>query len=155
MDFINKNKYYLKIKNGLTEIKKTQTREDIALSFAIGVFWGILPTFGTAFVWAMLSAKLINKSKFTAILGTLISNPFTFMFFYSSGSLVGAKFAGITLSKNAFLKLLLENNLNILILKFIFGYLFFTILISILFYFIILFSIPKKKKETKFYYSKK
>ncbi|BAQ63614.1 DUF2062 domain-containing protein [Geminocystis sp. NIES-3709] len=64
----------------------------IARGFAAGVFAGCFPFIGLQFVMAIIFALLIRGNKFTAILGTWISNPFTsvplFLFNFQVGKLV-------------------------------------------------------------------
>jgi len=65
--------------------------ERIARGFAIGVFWGIMPTFGFACLFSLPTAFLLKANKLSSILGTFVSNPFTAVFFYSLGYKVGAR----------------------------------------------------------------
>jgi len=65
--------------------------ERIARGFAIGVFWGIMPTFGFAWVFALPAAFLLRANKVSTILGTFVSNPFTVVFFYTLGYKFGTE----------------------------------------------------------------
>ncbi|WP_017292676.1 DUF2062 domain-containing protein [Geminocystis herdmanii] len=57
----------------------------LARGFAAGVFAGCFPFIGLQFVMAIIFALIIRGNKFTAILGTWISNPFTYvpLFFFN------------------------------------------------------------------------
>jgi len=75
--------------------------EKLARGFAIGVFWGVMPTFGFAALFSLPTAVLLKANRLTAILGTLISNPFTSPFFMLWGTYIGnfiLKTAPITFS---------------------------------------------------------
>lgn len=65
----------------------------IGLGFAVGVFLGIFPTFGAGTPLALLIASLLRWNRISAVLGTLVMNPFTTPFFWTlSGSLGAAIF---------------------------------------------------------------
>ena len=51
----------------------------IARGLAAGVFAGCLPFMGLQFVFSVLIAILIRGNKITALMGTWISNPFTYV----------------------------------------------------------------------------
>ncbi|MEW6662934.1 MAG: DUF2062 domain-containing protein [Bacillota bacterium] len=55
----------------------------IAKGAAIGVFWGVLPTFGFAILFAIPTALLLKANKLSSISATFISNPLTTPLFYS------------------------------------------------------------------------
>ncbi|MGY6529874.1 MAG: DUF2062 domain-containing protein [Cyanobacterium sp.] len=64
----------------------------IARGFAIGVFTGSFPFFGLQMIVALLLAIIFRANKVTAMMGTWISNPFTyvpiFLFNYKIGSFI-------------------------------------------------------------------
>jgi uncharacterized protein (DUF2062 family) len=65
----------------------------IGLGFAVGVFLGIFPTFGVGTPLALLIASLLRWNRISAVLGSLVMNPFTVPFFWTlSGSLGAAIF---------------------------------------------------------------
>lgn len=65
----------------------------VGLGFAVGVFLGIFPTFGAGTPLALLIASLLRWNRISAVLGTLVMNPFTTPFFWTlSGSLGAAIF---------------------------------------------------------------
>lgn len=65
----------------------------IGLGFALGVFLGIFPTFGVGTPLALLIASLLGWNRISAVLGSLVMNPFTTPFFWTlSGSLGAAIF---------------------------------------------------------------
>jgi uncharacterized protein (DUF2062 family) len=66
--------------------------QKIARGFSAGVFAGCFPLLGLQFVMAIIFAFIIKGNKFTAIIGTWISNPFTyvplFLFNFQVGKLI-------------------------------------------------------------------
>ena len=67
-------KYYkLKI------LRLKENPQKIARGFAAGVFAGCLPLMGLQFIVSFLLAILIRGNKLTALMGTWISNPFTYV----------------------------------------------------------------------------
>jgi hypothetical protein len=59
----------------------------------VGVFLGIFPTFGVGTPLALLIASLLRWNRISAVLGSLVMNPFTTPFFWTlSGSLGAAIF---------------------------------------------------------------
>jgi uncharacterized protein len=63
------------------------TPHDIAKSFAVGVFIGIIPGMGTAV--ALLAAITFRLPKSPAILGSLFTNPWTVPFIYAGSYRIG------------------------------------------------------------------
>jgi len=63
--------------------------EKLARGFAIGVFWGVLPTFGFAALFSIPMAVVLKANRLTAFLGTFISNPLTTPFFMLWGTYLG------------------------------------------------------------------
>lgn len=63
--------------------------EKLARGFAIGIFWGVLPTFGFAVLFSLPTAVFLKANRLTAIVGTFISNPFTSPFFMLWGTYLG------------------------------------------------------------------
>jgi len=49
----------------------------IALGVAIGIFWGIMPTFGSAILFSLPTALLLKANRTAAILATFVANPLT------------------------------------------------------------------------------
>jgi len=97
--------------------KKILTANDsphkLAMGFAIGVFWGVMPTFGFAIIFSLPTALFLKANKVTAILGTFVSNPLTAPFFYAFSYKVGnfiLRLHSLPFSWNIFK---LENILNI------------------------------------------
>ncbi len=67
-------KYYLRRIQSLQEEPKA-----IARGFAIGVFTGCFPFFGIQMIAALVFAILFKGNKIAAMMGTWISNPFTYI----------------------------------------------------------------------------
>jgi hypothetical protein len=85
----------------------------IARGVAIGVFWGIIPTFGFAILFSLPTAVLLKANKFSAVLGTFVANPFTTPFIYAFEYKIGQlvlKTAPLPFSWSLFR---LENLLNL------------------------------------------
>ena len=70
-------------------IRIDDSPERIARGVAIGVFWGILPTFGLAIVFSIPTAFLLKANRLSAIVGTFVSNPLTWPFIYPFGFRIG------------------------------------------------------------------
>ncbi|MFQ5836057.1 MAG: DUF2062 domain-containing protein, partial [bacterium] len=64
-------------------VRVDDSPQRIARGLAIGVFWGILPTFGFAILFSLPTAVFLRANKFSAILGTFVANPFTTPFIYA------------------------------------------------------------------------
>ncbi|HHL40378.1 MAG TPA: DUF2062 domain-containing protein [Deltaproteobacteria bacterium] len=62
----------------------------IATGAAIGVFMGILPTFGLGIILAVVIAALVKANKASAVLGSLIMNPLTTPLFWTLSAFVGS-----------------------------------------------------------------
>ena len=60
-------------------LRLKENPQKIARGFAAGVFAGCLPLMGLQFVVSLLLALLIKGNKITALMGTWISNPFTYV----------------------------------------------------------------------------
>ena len=79
-----------KIKNFAKRLLWIQdSPQKIALGLAIGVFWGIMPTFGFAILFSLPSALLLKGNRLAAILGTFVANPLTVPFIYPFGYKIG------------------------------------------------------------------
>ena len=76
-------------------IKVKDTPHHIALSFALGVFWGISPLLGFHIIGALFTAWLLRLNKFVAFSGVCVSNPWTIVPIYSLCIWVGSKLTGV------------------------------------------------------------
>jgi len=63
--------------------------QKIARGVAIGIFWGVMPTFGLAIIFSVPTAILLRANKFASILSSFISNPFTTPLFLGFGYKIG------------------------------------------------------------------
>ncbi|MBN1592735.1 MAG: DUF2062 domain-containing protein [Candidatus Coatesbacteria bacterium] len=72
-----------------------------AAAFAIGIFWGMSPVtppfFGLQTGMALACALVFRLNKIATFIGTLISNPFTFVPVYMFGTYVGSIALGLDL----------------------------------------------------------
>lgn len=87
----------------LWRIRRLQEQpKAIARGFAVGVFTGSFPFFGLQMIAALLLAILLKANKVTAMMGTWISNPFTyvpiFFFNYQIGVFILEKIFNIQLN---------------------------------------------------------
>ena len=60
-------------------LRLKENPSQIARGFAAGVFAGCLPLMGVQFVISLLLSFLVKGNKFCALIGTWISNPFTYV----------------------------------------------------------------------------
>lgn len=104
--------------SGLKTLIKKLVRVDdspkrIARGVAIGVFWGIIPTFGFAILFSLPTAVLLRANKFSAILGTFVANPFTTPFIYAFEYKIGQLVLKTTPLPFSWSLFRLENLLNL------------------------------------------
>ena len=82
-----------KIKNFIKKLLRIKdSPQKIARGFAIGVFWGIMPTFGFAIAFSLPTAVFLKGNKLAAVVGTFVANPlivpFVYAFEYKIGQLI-------------------------------------------------------------------
>ncbi|MBN2208359.1 MAG: DUF2062 domain-containing protein [Candidatus Coatesbacteria bacterium] len=81
------------------------TPKRTAAAFAIGIFWGMSPVtppfFGLQTGMALFCALVFRLNKIATFVGTLVSNPFTFVPVYMFGTYVGSLILGYDLNINA------------------------------------------------------
>src|SRR4030067_3096057 len=78
---------------GIFQAKESPHR--IAMSFALGVFWGMSPLLGIHTIGAFFTAWLLGLNRFVAVVGVYVTNPWTIVPIYSFSLLVGARVVGI------------------------------------------------------------
>ncbi len=78
---------------GVLEVRDTPHR--IAVSFAIGIFWGLSPLLGLHMIGAFSTAWLFGLNRFVAIAGGWIINPWTIIPIYSFSLWFGARLVGM------------------------------------------------------------
>lgn len=76
-------KFYRKI------VRINDSPQRVARGVAIGVFWGVMPTFGLAILFSVPTAIFLRANKMASILSTFVSNPLTTPIFYASGYSIG------------------------------------------------------------------
>jgi len=76
-------KFYRKI------MRINDSPQKIARGVAIGVFWGVMPTFGLAILFSVPTAILLRANKMASILSSFISNPLTTPLFLGFGYKIG------------------------------------------------------------------
>lgn len=141
-----KKSYWRKLKILLKKaIYTNDSPEKIARGFAIGVFWGVLPTFGLAILFSLPTAVVFRANRLMAIVGTFVSNPLTSPLFMLWGTYLGnfiLKSTPITLSWDVLkLERLLQISKSLLL-----GTLILATSIAILSYTFLLIIIPLVKK---------
>ena len=93
---IHLEKLYTNITRSLKKIYERFLRirgrpRKIALGFALGLFIGMTPSMGIQTAIAILLAALFKWNKFSAAIGSWITNPLTAPLIYSFNYLIGAK----------------------------------------------------------------
>ncbi len=68
--------------------------ERIARGAAIGVFMGILPTFGFGALFAIVISFMLRANKAASIIGSMIMNPLTTPLFWTLSILIGSALLG-------------------------------------------------------------
>jgi uncharacterized protein (DUF2062 family) len=118
------------------------TPHRVAMSFALGTFWGMSPLLGIHTIGAFFTAWLFGLNRFVAVVGVYITNPWTIVPIYSFSLWFGAKLIGmkqilpeIEWENATFMYLI--NKLSPLILPFIVGTFVVGAIASIVGYFII------------------
>lgn len=92
-------------------IKIKAGTHEIALGFAVGILISMTPTMGVQMPIAVVVAMLLRTSKFSAMLGVWLTNPFTAPIIYGFNYWLGAKILGFRTLK----ELALENGTDSLI----------------------------------------
>ena len=100
---------------GLTKklVRVDDSPQRIARGLAIGVFWGILPTFGFAILFSLPTAVFLRANKFSAVLGTFVANPFTTPFIYAFEYKIGELILRTTPLPFSWSLFRIENLLNV------------------------------------------
>ncbi len=68
---------------------------EVAAGVAVGVWLGIVPTFGLAVPLAYLLAWVFRFNKAGALAGAMVMNPLTTPFFWAASAALGAWFTGL------------------------------------------------------------
>ncbi|MBI5416644.1 DUF2062 domain-containing protein [Candidatus Poribacteria bacterium] len=81
---------FRRIKYHEHKIKRIQdTPNSIAMGAAIGVFWGVFPTFMLGIPLSIGTAAIFKVNKTAAVIGSFIMNPLTSPFFWVMSAYVG------------------------------------------------------------------
>ncbi|MDI6794385.1 MAG: DUF2062 domain-containing protein [bacterium] len=75
-------------------IRANDSPHKAAMGMALGVALGIFPTFGAGAILAIVLASLFKWNKASALLGSMIMNPFTTPFVWSASALLGSFLTG-------------------------------------------------------------
>ncbi len=129
-------------------VRIQDTPEKISLSFSIGVFIGIFPTFGLGGIIMIFICYIFKLNYLAGILGTFIMNYFTSPFFWTLSYILGDF---ITTGKVRW-RGLERTGAKIFILRYLLGNLIISILFSILSYFVvkdIIITYRKRKRKVK------
>jgi len=84
-------------------VRMNDSPEKVASGFAIGVAVGIFPTFGIGIVIVIFLAWLTNINKASAIIGSLVMNPWTSPFFWAVSFFAGSLMLGNNIHETAIL----------------------------------------------------
>jgi len=105
--------FFRKVRNiFLLELKSNATPNKAALSFSLGIFFGIFPIFGFQTLAAILAAKLMRLNRPLAVLGTIVLLPFMVPIVVAAvwfGSLIHSSAGLATLNPHTLAMLFLEN----------------------------------------------
>jgi hypothetical protein len=93
------NRYWHYYRLRLLRLKEDPQK--IARGFAAGVFAGCFPLIGLQFVMAIIFAFIVKGNKFMAVVGTWISNPFTYVPLFLFNFQVGKLIVNIFIPNNA------------------------------------------------------
>jgi len=80
-------------------VRQNDSPEKIAAGLALGVVLGVLPTFGLGIIMAIFLAGALKVNRTSAVLGTLVMNPWTATFFWAASYLIGSLVLGYNLSE--------------------------------------------------------
>lgn len=75
-------------------VRSPVSTRDLALGFAIGVFWACIPIFILHWPLALATAAVMRRSKIAATAGVFLSNPFIIPVQYSAAWLIGSILLG-------------------------------------------------------------
>jgi uncharacterized protein (DUF2062 family) len=79
-------------------VRINDSAEKIAGGLALGVVLGILPTFGLGIIIAIFLAPALKLNRASAVIGTLIMNPWTAPFVWTLSYLAGSLLLGYNLN---------------------------------------------------------
>lgn len=84
-------KFMLNIKEYILKFsKKGLTPHEISLGVAVGIFVAFIPLFGSHTITAIALASLLRVNTLIVLIGTQISNPFTFPFQLLASAEIGS-----------------------------------------------------------------
>jgi uncharacterized protein len=79
-------------------VRINDSAEKIAGGLALGVVLGILPTFGLGIISAIFLAAALKLNRVSAVIGTLVMNPWTAPFVWTLSYLAGSLLLGYNLN---------------------------------------------------------
>lgn len=137
---------------GITSVNETPKK--IAASFAIGIFIGMSPLLGLHTVLGIAAAWLFRLNKIITITGVYITNPWTIIPIYTFSTWFGAKLLGIkdivpNINWNDMTPVYFINEMEPVLLPFVFGTTFFGILSAVIGYIIVYYAMIKKAAAKK------
>jgi len=80
-------------------LRQNDEPEKIAAGLALGVALGILPTFGLGVLIAIFVSGALRVNRVSAVVGTLVMNPWTAPFFWALSYLCGSMVMGDNLAE--------------------------------------------------------
>ncbi|MBI5189666.1 MAG: DUF2062 domain-containing protein [Nitrospirae bacterium] len=138
-------------------VRLQDSPEKIAAGLALGVALGILPSFGLGIIIALFTAGIFRVNKASAVIGTLIMNPWTATFFWALSYLAGSLILGQDLRETIELIKTLKGHTDLwkslvgsrLLLPYIIGNMLVTVAASAMFYVGGLYTVREYRKLKK------
>ena len=139
--------YSKKIKAKIKEYLHKLTDYEIAMGFAIGVFWGVFPTFGLGLIPAVITAYFLKASKIISFFGTWVSNPLTFPLFFTLEVLITKSLIGVEVTEKYLMSLVTTWEFTSVIWAFILSCVIISFVFAVLAYFLARFVLRKYRER--------
>src|SRR5512135_3368866 len=94
-------------------VRLNDSPEKVAGGLALGVVLGILPTFGLGVVLALFLAGPFKVNRVSAVIGTLVMNPWTTPFFWALSYMAGSMVLGNHISDTISVVKSIETNTDL------------------------------------------
>lgn len=139
--------YSKKIKASIKEYLHKLTDYEIAMGFAIGVFWGVFPTFGLGLIPAVITAYFLKASKIISFFGTWVANPLTFPLFFTLEVLITKSIIGVEVTEKYLMSLVTTWEFGSVIWAFILSCVIISFVFAALAYFLARFVLRKYRER--------
>lgn len=141
--------YSKKIRESIKKYLHQLTDYEIAMGFAIGVFWGVFPTFGLGLIPAVITAYFFRASKIISFFGTWISNPLTFPLFFTLEVLITKAIIGVEVTEEYLMSLVTTWEFTSVIWAFILSCVIVSFVFAVLAYFLARFLLRKYRERQR------